>query len=37
MEESPRPSFSLRDVLARIRRLVPLATVKPPIVLPQPG
>lgn len=36
MSESPRPSFSLRDFIAQIRRRFPWPPVKPPIVVPEP-
>jgi hypothetical protein len=34
MSESPRPSFSLRDLIDQIRRRFPWPPVKPPIVVP---
>lgn len=37
MSESPRTGFSLRDVLAQIRRRFPWPPVKPPIVRPGPA
>ena len=37
MNETPRPSFSLRDVLAQIRRRVPWLTLKPPLDRPDPA
>lgn len=38
MNETPRPSFSLRDVLAQVRRRFPwLLPTKPPIVRPDPA
>ena len=37
MNETPRPSFSLRDVLAQIRRRIPWLPVKPPVVRPDPA
>jgi hypothetical protein len=33
MSESPRPSFSLRDVIAQIRRRFPWPPIKPPVVV----
>ncbi len=36
MSESPRSSFSLRDILAQIRRRFPWPPIKPPIVRPSP-
>jgi hypothetical protein len=37
MNETPRPSFSLRDILAQIRRRIPWLPGKPPIVRPDPA
>ena len=34
MNESPRPRFSLRDLLARVRRRFPWPSAEPPIVRP---
>lgn len=34
MSESPRPSFSLRDLIAQIRRRFPWPPIKPPVVVP---
>jgi len=34
MSDSPRPSFSLRDLLAQIRRRFPWPPIKPPVVVP---
>lgn len=36
MNETPRPSFSLRDILAQIRRRFPWPPTKPPIVPSDP-
>ena len=36
MNETPRPSFSLRDIIAQIRRRIPWLPGKPPTVRPDP-
>lgn len=36
MSESPRPSFSLRDLIAQIRRRFPWLQGEPPVVVPEP-